>query len=113
MKKMTYVQALEIALSTMTNEEAKERINALIESLNKRNASKVGALTKTQQENEDIKQKMLEVLAERPEGVKASDMVKEFDLPSSQKASALLNQLVDEHKLIKEKVKGVQLFKLA
>ena len=111
MKKMSYVSAIDAVLSGAPVEgEVAERLTALRGSLAKRSASKSGKPTKTQIANEGLKERILEVLTS--EGVTAKAVGEALEV-SSQKASALLKQLVDTGKVAKETVKGKSLFRLA
>lgn len=80
------------------------------ESVAKANARKSTKPTKTQIANEGLKERILEVLTS--EGVTAKSVGEALEV-SSQKASALLKQLVDTGKVAKETVKGKSLFRLA
>lgn len=80
------------------------------ESIAKANARKSTKPTKTQIANEGLKERILEVLTN--EGVTAKAVGEALEV-SSQKASALLKQLVETGKVAKETVKGKSLFRLA
>ena len=112
--KMTYTVALNTVLDTCDlTDEVREKLEALVASLVKRNA-KTGTRkpTKTQRENAELKVKLAEFVA-GTEGVRAKDVAEAFEV-STQKASALLKQLVDEGTLVKaEGEKKVTLFKVA
>ena len=112
--KMTYTVALNTVLDTCElTDEVREKLEALVASLAKRNA-KTGTRkpTKTQRENAELKVKLAEFVA-GTEGVRAKDVAEAFEV-STQKASALLKQLVDEGSLVKaEGEKKVTLFKVA
>ena len=112
--KMTYVNALDVVLAggEMTDEVI-EKLNALKASLVKRNA-KTGTRkpTKTQKENAEIKAQIVEFLADK-DPMKAGDIGAAFEF-STQKASALLKQLVDEGIVVKgEGEKRATVFSLA
>ena len=102
---MTYVEAINHGITALgeTNPEAIERLNALIEQLNKR-GSKNGP-TKTQKLNEKIKGIILEILAEAEEFLPMADIMADERLTdltennepvkvSPQKMGALLGQLI-------------------
>lgn len=112
--KMTYTVALNTVLDTCDlTDEVREKLEALVASLAKRNA-KTGTRkpTKTQRENAELKVKLAEFVA-GTEGVRAKDVAEAFEV-STQKASALLKQLVDEGALVKaEGEKKITLFKVA
>ena len=111
--KMTYVNALEVVLAgAEMTDEVKEKLEALKVSLVKRN-TKTGTRkpTKVQRENAELKVKLAEFVA-GTDGVRAKDVAEAFDL-TTQKAAALLNQLVADAQLVKaEGEKRVVLFKV-
>jgi len=101
--KMTYVNALETVLTgaEMTN-EVREKLEALKASLIKRNA-KTGERkpTKTQKENAELKAQILDYMTnDYTEPVKAGEIATSFGI-SVQKASPLLNQMVEAGLLVK------------
>ena len=83
--------------------ELKEFAKAEIVKLDERNASRSSKPTKTQIENEPIKEKILEVLS-TGEKMVASAIAERVEI-STQKASALCRQLVESKKLKVEDVK--------
>lgn len=94
-------------------EEFKAFIEREIELLNeKRSNSKP---TKTQIENEKIKEKILIAFEKIDEPVTITELAKMDGLTeySNQKLSVLCHQLVDEHKVVNTKVKKVSYFKIA
>ena len=102
MTNMTYVQALEIAIDIVDNEEAMEKLNALKEQLMKRSSSKTP--TKTQKENEGIMEVIINVLAEMSEPSTVTELItcnKGLENYSNQKISALLKKLVDNGRVEK------------
>lgn len=90
--KMTYVQAIDVALDCVTDEVARERLEALKASLNKRYSSERKP-TKKQVENGSIKGKIAEVLA-NGEQFTATAIGQAVGI-SNQKASALLKQMIE------------------
>ena len=102
MTKREFLQAV-IATETAT-EEVKAFAQTEIEKLDMRNASRSSKPTKAQIENEPIKQKIVELLTEVGEKYVASAIAEKVEI-STQKASALCRQLVDEGKLQVEEVK--------
>ena len=106
MEKLTYVNAINFALKAINGEdigeEAKvavaEKLIALGQSLEKRNASKSGKPTKTQKEN--------------AEGQKCGDIAEKVGI-SGQKCSALLRQLIDTNQVEKYEDKRVTYFRIA
>lgn len=109
MTKMTYAEALAIAINAVENAEAVERLEALKAQLEKRNASK--GQTKAQKANEGLKAEILAFVGEAG-AVRAGDVATHFGV-SGQKASALLNQLVKAEALVKFAEKKVTFFKVA
>lgn len=83
--------------------ELKEFAKAEIVKLDERNANRSSKPTKTQIENEPIKEKILEVLS-TGEKMVASAIAEKVEI-STQKASALCRQLVESQKLKVEEVK--------
>ena len=83
--------------------ELKEFAKAEIVKLDERNANRSSKPTKTQIENEPIKEKILEVLS-TGEKMVASAIAERLGI-STQKASALCRQLVESKKLKVEDVK--------
>ena len=105
---MTYAQALEIAINTLTDETAVERLSALKASIEKRN-SKERKPSKKQTENEGIKSSLLSLLADG-ESHRCNDLATALDM-SGQKCSALLKQLVDAGMVDKVVEKRITYFK--
>ena len=83
--------------------ELKEFAKAEIVKLDERNANRSSKPTKTQIENEPIKEKILEVLS-TGERMVASAIAERLEI-STQKASALCRQLVESKQLKVEDVK--------
>ena len=111
MTKMTYADAINYALNLVDNDDVKEKLEALLVSLAKRN-SKTGERkpTKVQIENEKLKEDIWAFVSEN--GAKrAGDVAGYFDI-SGQKASALLKQLVDAERLEKFTEKRVTYFRV-
>lgn len=101
MKTMTYIEALNIALTTMTNAEAIERVNALKEQLAKRNSADRKP-TKVQQANEGLKDKLVAVMTSEGKTItELMAMDAELSALSNQKVSALANALVKEGRAVK------------
>lgn len=113
MKNMTYVQALEIAIAVIDG-EAKERLEALKASIQKRNSADRKP-TKTQEANEAIKVEILAFLADGQLHTVSEIMtgVASLEDASNQKASALVRQLVESGSVVREEVKRKAYFRLA
>lgn len=96
-----------------SNPQLVEFINHEIELLNKKSS---GKLTKDQQENQAIKEVILEVMTTTPETISAVQKREErlgYDLYSNQKLASLFNQLVAEGFLVKEVIKRRSHFRKA
>lgn len=94
-------------------EEFKAFIEREIELFNKKRSN--SKPTKTQIENEKIKEKILIAFEKIDEPVTITELAKMDSLTeySNQKLSVLCHQLVDEHKVVNTKVKKVSYFKIA
>lgn len=94
-------------------EDFKAFIEREIELLNKKRSN--SKPTKTQIENEKIKEKILEVLTDVNEVMTISELMTADGLEnySNQKLSVLCHQLINEHKVVNTKVKKVSYFKIA
>lgn len=114
MKKMTYVEALTIAIEAVQNEEARERLEALREATMKRNSADRKP-TKTQEANEAIKSDILAFLANGEVHTVSEIMASVPSLAdaSNQKASALVRQLVDSGAVVREEIKRKAYFKIS
>ena len=77
-----------------------------------RKASPHKGLTKAQKENEEFKDKIVEILFNKG-AMTATQVGAEFGWSGSQKASALLKQMVEAGEVVKEKSGKVTLFKVA
>lgn len=108
---MTYVEALETVIP-MVDGEVAEKLTALkVQMAKKKGSSKP---TKTQLENEKVKDEILEVLAGAEEGMTCGEITKALEGEyTSQKISALLRQLVGAEKVVKSTEKKVSRFELA
>lgn len=94
----------DVKVKDFTMEEIKTHAEEEITKLDMRNATRSSKLTKTQIENETIKQKIVELLTEVGEKYVASAIAERLEI-STQKASALCRQLVESGKLQVEDVK--------
>lgn len=102
---MTNRDFLNAVLEANINVEVNDFATAELAKLDKRNEKRRNTLTKEQKENMAIKESILAVLSERP--IPASAVAAEVGI-STQKASALLRQLVNDNLAVvaDEKVKG-------
>ena len=115
MKNITYVEALNIALTAVAdNAEVTEKLTALRDQIAKRNSTENRKPTKAQQANEALKGVVLTGLTMEPKTV-TEVMATSPDLStlSNQKVSALLNALVRDGKATKVVEKRVSKFALA
>ena len=114
MTNMTYAQALDIAINTITDEEAIDRLSALKAQLEKRSTTKTP--TKVQKANEGTMETILRDMAEFGKPVTVTELInggEGLEDLSNQKISALLKKLVDAGKVIKTIEKKKSYFSLA
>lgn len=113
MTKMTYAMAIDNAINGKIDEETIERLRALKAQLAKRNAgSGERKPTKTQKENEGKKAIILDMLAGEPDGMTATEIGSALGV-TCQRASAILNQMVNAGDLNKVKNGKAMRFVLA
>jgi predicted transcriptional regulator len=112
-KKMTYSQALEIAIAVVEG-EAKERLVALKASVDKRNSADRKP-TKTQEANEAIKADILDFLSDGEKHTVTEIMagVPSLAKASNQKAASLVKQLKESGAIVHEEIKRKAYFSLA
>ena len=106
---MTYAQAIEIAVKALgdTNPEAVDRLNKLTEQLAKRSSGSKG-LTKTQKQNEVIKEMIKDILSEAEKPIGMVTLIADPHLPdgmSTQKLGALIRQMIQDGIVEKSKDK--------
>lgn len=113
-KKMTYAQALEIAISAISEGEAQDKLIALKASIEKRNSADRKP-TKTQQVNEGIKADIVAYLSDGEKRTVTDIIggVPALEGASNQKAASLVRQLVDSGVLVREEIKRKAYFHLA
>ena len=109
MTKMTYAVAIDNAIAAMGECEAADRLRDLKAQLAKRGSGSHGK-TKTQKENEVMKENIVELLADG--GLTATEVAEAMEV-KVQKATALLKQLVDDGKLVRVKDGRILRFELA
>lgn len=106
---MTYREMLTSIVNGTINEEVIEKATERLEKLDAENEKRKNRVSKKALENEPVKARILEVLGEEPKT--ATEIGKEVEI-STQKASALLRQLVEDGKVektdVKVKGKGTQ-----
>ena len=112
-KKMTYVQALEIAIASVDG-EVKERLEALKASVEKRNSADRKP-TKTQEANEAIKTEILDFMADGGKYTVTDIMggVASLEGASNQKAASLVRQLKESGLIVREEIKRKAYFHIA
>lgn len=108
MKNMTYAQAIDNAINGNINDEVIERLEALKAQLAKRGSGHKG-LTKTQKENEVLKNQILENLRAEVDGMTATEVGESIGF-SCHKATALLTPMVEAKVVRREKVGKVVRF---
>lgn len=113
MKKMTYVDALNVAIE-LTEGEVREKLTALRDATAKRNSADRKP-TKTQEANEGIKAEILELLADGTARTVTEIMegVPSLREASNQKAASLVRQLKDNGAIVREEIKRKAYFKIA
>ena len=100
---MTNREFFNAVINANVNDEVTAHATAELEKLDARNAKRSSQLTKTQIENEPIKEHLLEILAVQP--MTASQIHEVNPDLSTQKISSLCRQLVDAGKLVVQEVK--------
>lgn len=108
MKNMTYAQAIDNAINGNINDEVIERLEALKAQLTKRGSGHKSP-TKTQKENEVLKNQILENLRAEVDGMTATEVGNSIGV-TCQKASAILRQMVEGGVVRKDKVGKVVRF---
>ena len=112
--KMTYVQALEMAIACETlSADVREKLTALRDQQVKRNSAEKKP-TKTQQENAEVAQTLYDEMLACGKALTVSDMLAEFECVkgmSNQKVSALVRKLKDAGKVEKTVEGRKSLFK--
>ena len=103
MTKMTYAQAIDMALEVLENEEAIEKLKALKGQLAKRSGGKRG-MTTTQKANVGIMETIVEGLTEMENPVTVTELINGYaplEGFTNQKISALLRKLVEAGRVVK------------
>lgn len=107
---MTRREFMEMVITTVDNAELKEFAESEIEKMNARNAKRANTPSKRAKENEPIKARIAEFLADREPTI-ASEIASGLEL-TVQKISALCRQMVADEVLsvseVKVKGKGTQ-----
>ena len=119
MKVVDKFQAVQDMLNGKTVEgfsiaDAIEFIDERIAIVNKKNANGGERKpTATQIANEGVKEQIVSVLSQADEPMNIGDIGKEIGIPSCQKVSALVTQLVKAKVVVRSEVKGKAYFALA
>ena len=117
--KMTYATALDMVLAideVKANDELTEKLTALKESVSKKSTSKSNKPTAKQKANEEIKEKIMEILFAEPTRLfTISEICKLYtdEELSNQKVSSLIRQLVAEDKVKRTEDKRKAYFSIA
>ena len=117
--KMTYATALDMVLAideVKANDELAEKLTALKESVSKKSTSKSNKPTAKQKANEEIKEKIMEILFAEPTRLfTISEICKLYtdEELSNQKVSSLIRQLVAEDKVKRTEDKRKAYFSIA
>ena len=121
-KKMTMTEQYEAIKALLNGEtvedystaKAIEFIDGRIAQVAKKNATPTGERkpTKTQLENEGIKEQIVSAIAENGKPMTVGEVMKELGIDSNQKVTSLLTQLVKAYKVERTEVKGKPYFSL-
>lgn len=117
--KMTYATALDMVLAideVKANDELAEKLTALKESVSKKSTSKSNKPNAKQRANEEIKEKLMEILFAEPTRLfTISEICKLYtdEELSNQKVSSLIRQLVAEDKVKRTEDKRKAYFSIA
>ena len=117
--KMSYATALDMVLAideVKANDELAEKLTALKESVSKKSTSKSNKPTAKQKANEEIKDKLMEILFAEPTRLfTISEICKLYtdEELSNQKVSSLIRQLVAEDKVKRTEDKRKAYFSIA
>lgn len=117
--KMTYATALDMVLAideVKANDELAEKLTALKESVSKKSTSKSNKPNAKQRANEEIKEKIMEILFAEPTRLfTISEICKLYtdEELSNQKVSSLIRQLVAEDKVKRTEDKRKAYFSIA
>ena len=108
MTKMTYAQALDVAINAVADKEVADKLTALKVQIEKKNSADRKP-TKAQAENEVLKDRIVDALTERKTATEVAD---EFSI-SVNKSTALLTALVKAQRIERTVEKRKAYFKLA
>ena len=110
---MTRVDALNLAIATVNDEEAVEVLSKIKNQIARKSVS--SKPTKHQVANEGVKNDIFDVLANANEGMTVTNILSSLGdaTLTNQRVSALLRQMVKEERVVKEIVKGKSYFSIA
>ena len=113
MEKMTNAKALEYVVENFeVPTEVAEKLNNMIASLKKKSENRKP--TKTQKENEVLKEKVLEVMTTEPKTIsEIMALDEELNALSNQKVTSLVRALKEDGKVVKSTDKKKALYALA
>lgn len=117
MKKLTNVLALEMVLAMVEvqeNTELVEKLQAMKATFEKKSARTSNGEkkpTKAQLENQELADKLAELLTEEPQAQQALQL--EMEIATSQKMTSVVKILVTDGRAVKETIKGKAMVKLA
>lgn len=110
---MTYVKALEVAIATITDAEAREKLEALKVSIEKKNSTEKKP-TANQKENANLKNDIVATM-EIGKAYTIGDLMKtvpSLEGISNQRVSAIVKQLCDANVVVREEIKRKAYFSL-
>ena len=107
MTNLTYSKALEVAIAEIADPAIKEKLSALKIQIDKKSSAERKP-TKTQVENAELKERILDFLFATEGDVTATDVANAFCV-SNQKATALLTAMVANSQIVRE-IKGRKSF---
>ena len=110
MKKMTYVDALNVAIGLVDGEVA-EKLTALRAQIEKKNSAERKP-TKAQVANDELRDKIVSLLSTCDGAMTASEIADAFGV-SNQKITALMGKLLEEQAVTREVIKRKAYFKVA
>ncbi len=108
------INAIEGTPTDATTAEMVEFLNHEIDLLNRKRSTKSGKPTAKQMENETIKERIMEILAGKPEGMTATEIMIALEgvsiTPSNQKVNSLITLLKKAELVDRKEVKGKAYF---
>ena len=111
MTKMTYAQALEIAINAVADGEVKDKLTALKAQIVKKNSAERKP-TKAQVANDELRDKIVSLLGDTENAMTASEIAEAFGV-SNQKVTALMGRLLEDGAVVREVIKRKAYFRVA